>query len=94
MCCLLWCGTEELQDLTSGIDTEELSARMLASGQALLKQFVALHGERLSVMVRRSMPASDWLTRKEPRDCRHVVEAVVEEVRCGWCFVCAVVDGC
>jgi hypothetical protein len=71
---------DELQDLTTTIDVDELSSRMLAAGQLLLKHFVSQHGDRLGLMIRKSMATADWMKRKEPRDSRPAVDAVVEEV--------------
>jgi hypothetical protein len=75
---------DELQDLTTTIDVDELSSRIISAGQVLLKHFVGMHGDRLGTMVRKSMLTGDWMKRKEPRDSRPVVDAVIEEVRGGW----------
>lgn len=71
---------DELQDLTTTIDVDELSTRIISAGQVLLKHFVGMHGDRLGTMIRKSMITGDWMKRKEPRDSRPVVDAVIEEV--------------
>lgn len=40
-----------------------------------------MHGERLGLMMRKSIETPDWQRMKEPRDARKVVTLVVEEVR-------------
>lgn len=71
---------EELQDLASLMDEDYLSRRMLGAGETLLKQYVMLQSERLGTLVKKSLAVSDWLTRKEPRDARPVVDIVIGEV--------------
>lgn len=53
---------------------------MLGAGETLLKQYVMLQSERLGALVKKSLAVSDWLTRKEPRDARPVVDIVIGEV--------------
>jgi hypothetical protein len=89
--------TEELQDLASLMDEDYLSRRMLGAGETLLKQYVMLQSERLGALVKKSLAVPDWLTRKEPRDARPVVDIIIGEVRLfpfnrvvnrdSWCYL-------
>ncbi len=62
------------------LDEEQLAQRILTAGEHLLKHYVMLQGERLGALVKKSLSTSDWLTRKEPRDSRAVVDVLVDEV--------------
>ncbi len=73
-------SADDLQNLTTSIDLQELSTRILAAGQTILKCFVAAHGDRLGGMVRRGLNTKDWITRKEPRKPSTAVVFVIEEV--------------
>jgi hypothetical protein len=73
-------SADDLQNLTTSIDLQELSTRILAAGQTILKCFVAAHGDRLGGMVRRGLNTKDWITRKEPRKPSTAIVFVIEEV--------------
>ena len=51
-----------------------------ASSAALLAAYVSAHGARLSLAVRRSAAAVDWLHAKEPRGARPVCKLLLERL--------------
>ena len=78
---------EELHDLSAMRDEEAASHRLIQAGEVLLKHYVMLQSERLGALIKKSLSTSDWLTRKEPRDARPVVDIVIEEVGQSVCGV-------
>lgn len=57
------------------------TARKLGKGcHLLLSTFVELHGRQLSLMVRRSVAATNWLHHKEPRAPRPICDLIIEKI--------------
>lgn len=58
----------------------EVARRLGTAANALLSAYVELHGRQLSLTVRRSVAATNWLAHKEPRAPRPVCELLMERL--------------
>lgn len=58
----------------------EVARRLTTASNALLAAYVELHGRQLSLIVRRSVAASNWLHHKEPRGQRTVCDVILERL--------------
>lgn len=53
---------------------------MLMLAKRILDSYVQTQGERLGQMIRTSVEASNWLTKKEPRDVEMIVDMIIGEI--------------
>ncbi|KAJ9510063.1 hypothetical protein QJQ45_011702 [Haematococcus lacustris] len=58
----------------------EVARCLSAAAAALLATYLELHGRQLSLMVRRSVAATNWLQHKEPRGPRPVCDLLAERL--------------
>ena len=61
-------------------DLREVEADIAAGSKALLEAYVQVQAADLSLMLRKSVEARDWLSTVEPRSVRAVMKRVVEDV--------------
>ena len=61
-------------------DLGEVEAEIAAGSKALLEAYVQVQAADLSLMLRKSVEARDWLSTVEPRSVRAVMKRVVEDV--------------
>ncbi len=54
--------------------------RLGTAAQALLAAYVDAHGRRLTLAVRRSIDATNWLHQKEPRGPRPICDLLLERI--------------
>ena len=57
-----------------------MEAEIAAGSKALLESYVQVQAADLSLMLRKSVEARDWLSTVEPRSVRAVMKRVVEDV--------------
>ena len=57
-----------------------MEAEIAAGSKALLEAYVQVQAADLSLMLRKSVEARDWLSTVEPRSVRAVMKRVVEDV--------------
>merc|ERR1719336_3361902 len=58
----------------------QVNAQLAAVSQSLLDAYVRAQAADLSLMLRKSVEARDWLSAVEPRSVRAVMKRVVEDV--------------
>ncbi|KAK9813244.1 hypothetical protein WJX72_011382 [[Myrmecia] bisecta] len=58
----------------------EVARRLGTAAQLLLAGYVEAHGRRLSLAVRRSVDATNWLQHKEPRGPRPICDLLIERL--------------
>eukprot|EP00891_Asterochloris_glomerata_P001742 jgi/Astpho2/1742/Aster-04163 len=58
----------------------EVARRLGTAAQALLAAYVDAHGRRLTLAVRRSIDATNWLHQKEPRGPRPICDLLLERI--------------
>ena len=62
------------------VNMAQVNTRIAAVSQSLLDSYVKLQAGDLSLMIRKSVEARDWLSTVEPRSVRAVMKRVVEDV--------------
>merc|ERR1712212_616440 len=70
---------DEFQMLESP-NISPVSLALAATAQTLLERYVQVQSADLSLLLRKSVEARDWLSTVEPRSVRAVMKRVVEDV--------------
>jgi len=69
--------TYQLEDRA---DVTQVNEQLQAASQSLLDSYVQLQAADVSLMLRKSVEARDWLNTVEPRNVRAVMKRVVEDI--------------